>query len=68
MSTATSTSPCIGVCRLTPAGICAGCGRLLDEIAAWSRMTGEQRREVRERAAARLKESPPTVSGPRPPP
>ena len=29
-------SPCIGVCRLDPrTGLCAGCMRTADEIAAW---------------------------------
>ena len=29
-------SPCIGVCRLDPAeGVCIGCLRTIDEIAAW---------------------------------
>lgn len=32
-------SPCISVCVLDPAsGICTGCFRTLDEIAAWSVM------------------------------
>ena len=54
MSLPVATSPCIGVCKLTPAGICAGCGRLLAEIAAWTRMTDEERQEVRKKAAGRL--------------
>jgi len=29
-------SPCIGVCELRPDGLCAGCFRTGDEIAAWS--------------------------------
>lgn len=37
-------SPCISVCKMTAAGrnepsVCEGCGRTLDEIAAWSVMT-----------------------------
>jgi uncharacterized protein len=29
-------SPCIGICRLEPAsGLCEGCLRTIDEIAAW---------------------------------
>jgi predicted Fe-S protein YdhL (DUF1289 family) len=40
-------SPCINVCRMDPAtGFCEGCYRTLDEIAAWSRMTDAQKREV----------------------
>ena len=39
-------SPCIKICMLDTRGICVGCGRDLDEIANWSRMTPEQQREV----------------------
>jgi uncharacterized protein len=40
-------SPCNGVCRINAAsGWCEGCRRSLDEIAAWSGMNDEQRREV----------------------
>ncbi len=32
-------SPCINVCRMHPtAGVCEGCLRTLEEIAAWSRL------------------------------
>lgn len=41
-----SDSPCIGVCRMDPNGEhCLGCGRTLDEIAAWPTL----RRAARER-------------------
>ncbi len=53
-------SPCIGVCRLDPAtGLCAGCMRTLDEIAAWpaagsaERLAIVQRLRTRRRAAGR---------------
>ncbi|WP_112183012.1 DUF1289 domain-containing protein [Methylibium petroleiphilum] len=39
-------SPCVGVCRIEQAsGLCAGCLRTLDEIAAWSKLdeTGRER-------------------------
>ncbi len=40
-------SPCVKVCVVKPeAGICIGCHRTVDEIARWSRMTAEERREV----------------------
>ena len=40
-------SPCIRVCVLHPAeGICVGCYRTRDEIAAWPNMTLEDRRTV----------------------
>ena len=53
-------SPCIGVCRLDPAtGLCAGCMRTLDEIAAWpaassaERLAIVQKLRTRRRAAGR---------------
>ena len=40
-------SPCIKVCVIHPESrLCTGCLRTLDEIAAWSRMTPEDRRSV----------------------
>ena len=40
-------SPCVKVCVVHPVErICVGCFRTLDEIAGWSRMTDDQRREV----------------------
>lgn len=40
-------SPCTGVCRIHPAsGWCEGCRRNIDEIARWSAMSDEQRRQV----------------------
>ena len=36
MSLSPLPSPCIGICRLEPAsGLCEGCLRTIDEIAAW---------------------------------
>jgi len=46
-------SPCTGVCSVSANGICLGCGRSLDEIAAWSGATEAQRREIVRRAEAR---------------
>lgn len=38
-------SPCISVCRIAAdSGLCEGCFRSLDEIAAWSGMPEGQRR------------------------
>lgn len=40
-------SPCINVCRMdAQTGFCQGCFRTLDEIAAWSRSSDEQRLRV----------------------
>src|SRR5688500_7291027 len=47
-------SPCIKVCVLD-GDVCTECGRLLQEIAEWSRMTAAERRDIRHRAAARLR-------------
>jgi uncharacterized protein len=40
-------SPCISVCTMdAAAGICIGCGRTLDEIAAWSVLDADAKRAV----------------------
>lgn len=40
-------SPCISVCRMDDAtGLCIGCLRTLDEIAVWSELDDDARREV----------------------
>jgi len=40
-------SPCVDVCRMDDAtGLCAGCWRTLDEIAAWSALDDDARRAV----------------------
>jgi len=40
-------SPCIDVCRMSPAtGLCEGCLRTLDEIAAWSRLDDDAKSQV----------------------
>lgn len=46
-------SPCVGVCELRADGLCAGCGRSVSEIAAWSTMDDEARLRVMERLDAR---------------
>ena len=52
-------SPCVKICVLHPeAKICVGCFRTLTEIAGWSGMTAEARREIMAELsdrAARLK-------------
>lgn len=46
-------SPCVGICRLTPDGAtCLGCGRTIDEIAAWSRADDDTRRAIWRRILA----------------
>ncbi len=40
-------SPCISICRMSAAtGLCEGCQRTIDEIAAWSRMEDHEKRSV----------------------
>jgi predicted Fe-S protein YdhL (DUF1289 family) len=47
-------SPCIDVCRMNPdSALCEGCFRTLDEIAAWSRLTADEKRAVLEKLPAR---------------
>lgn len=49
-------SPCIGVCLLDAAhGLCRGCARSIDEIAAWNGLAAaEKRRIIAELPARRL--------------
>ena len=58
-STQDVASPCVGTCLLTPEGHCIGCGRTGDEIGAWSRLTGEQKRRVVTAAADRIRPASP---------
>ena len=40
-------SPCTNVCQIHPATrLCLGCARSIDEIAAWSRMSAQERQAV----------------------
>jgi hypothetical protein len=40
-------SPCIGICRMdAETGLCSGCLRTIEEIAAWGGATEAFRREV----------------------
>ncbi|MEM7442053.1 MAG: DUF1289 domain-containing protein [Pseudomonadota bacterium] len=49
-------SPCRKVCLLDPAEkTCRGCGRTLDEIAAWPTADRSTKRMILERCNARLK-------------
>jgi predicted Fe-S protein YdhL (DUF1289 family) len=47
-------SPCISVCRIDEAsGLCVGCLRTLDEIAAWGALGDDARRRVWQAIALR---------------
>ena len=40
-------SPCVKICVMHPEeGLCTGCLRTRDEIAAWARLTPEARRAI----------------------
>lgn len=48
-------SPCIDVCTMDPvSGLCRGCGRTLDEIAAWSVLGDAERRRIVETLPERM--------------
>ena len=50
-------SPCVSVCRMDAAsGLCDGCFRTLDEIAAWSRMDDEGKRAAWEQITRRIQD------------
>ncbi len=46
MTQAAPTSPCINVCVLDAGRTCSGCGRTLDEIAGWGRMSAAEQWQV----------------------
>lgn len=47
-------SPCVGVCRMDETrGLCAGCWRTLDEIAAWGAADDATRRRIWQAVEAR---------------
>jgi predicted Fe-S protein YdhL (DUF1289 family) len=55
-------TPCIKICTMDPrAGICAGCGRTLEEIARWGGMTESDRLRIMELLSARLEKAKQTV-------
>ena len=47
-------SPCTSVCTIDQrSGLCAGCFRTLDEIAAWGRLSDDEKRGVLRELASR---------------
>lgn len=47
-------SPCVGLCQMDgQRRYCRGCGRTLDEIASWSRMSVAEKRAVLQRLDGR---------------
>ena len=50
-------SPCISVCRMDAVtGLCEGCFRTLDEVAAWGMMPDEEKRAVWKRLVQRAQQ------------
>ncbi len=57
-------SPCIKVCVVHPAtGLCVGCHRTIEEIAAWSTLTPEARRAIMAELPARAERAKPPRRG-----
>ncbi len=51
-------SPCISVCVMDAgSGVCVGCMRTLDEIAAWGELADLQKRAIWKRLPARRAEA-----------
>lgn len=48
-------SPCTGICRLDEKDVCEGCGRTIDEIAAWSSVGNDRRAQILHLAEQRRK-------------
>jgi uncharacterized protein len=46
MSQVAPASPCLNICVLDAARTCIGCGRTLDEIARWGRMSAAEQWQV----------------------
>ena len=41
-------SPCVNICKVKD-NVCIGCGRTLEEIANWTAMTNQERKEINAR-------------------
>lgn len=60
MTSAGVASPCIDVCRMDPrSGLCEGCLRTIDEIAAWGTLDDGAKRAVWRRLELRRRANPP---------
>jgi hypothetical protein len=54
-------SPCVKICTLDArSGLCLGCGRTIDEIAQWAKMSAEERQRVTVDLPLRLSAAAPT--------
>lgn len=55
-------TPCVRVCIVEgESGLCVGCLRTLEEIAAWGRLSPERRREIMKALPARRAARPPSA-------
>jgi predicted Fe-S protein YdhL (DUF1289 family) len=55
-----ASTPCVQVCVIDPdSGLCTGCGRTLDEIAAWGSLDEPSRLAIMAQLAARLSDARP---------
>ena len=51
-------SPCNKICTIdAPSGLCAGCGRTLDEIARWTTLSDGERARIMAELPQRLQRS-----------
>ncbi len=56
-------TPCRQICAVDGrTGLCAGCGRTLAEIAAWSSLGEDKRQAIMRELATRLANNPPAFS------
>lgn len=49
-------SPCVRLCTLDEHDVCVGCGRTIDDITAWSKMSDEDKTACVQRARASLQQ------------
>ncbi len=48
-------TPCVKVCAIDPVSrLCVGCGRALDEIAQWSRLSDGERARIMAKLVRRM--------------
>ncbi|WP_183898925.1 DUF1289 domain-containing protein [Rhizobium metallidurans] len=56
-------SPCVNICSIaSSSGLCAGCGRTIEEIAGWAAFSDEERHAVMRLLPARMKTIGPSTS------
>jgi len=55
-------TPCTSICVIDArTGLCAGCGRTLEEIAGWASMTNGERRRIMLALPARRRQARPAA-------